>query len=117
MTDSPASTPVIRGYQPSDQPGFEALVQSVHAEYELVHDPRLDRDLVCPEDHYARILVLVADGSVMGTAALTRSREDGCVAVVLDTMEEQKAAQRMYERAGFDLVRTGNGVRFYRLTL
>lgn len=150
MAGNPTEGLVIRTYQPSDQPGFEALVRDVHDEFGLGYDRRLDADLSCPEDHYRHVFVLAKGDRVCGTAALrapdagvvtlkrmyvTRSlrgggwggrlletcllvaRQDGCTAVTLDTMERQGAAQRMYESAGFQMIRRARGVRFYRLSL
>src|SRR5690606_6670892 len=71
MVENLSEELTIRAYQPSDQPGFEALVRDVHGEFGLRYDRRLDADLTRPEEHYSHIFVLVEGERICGTAALT----------------------------------------------
>jgi len=61
----------LTGYSPQDRPGLAALVTDVLREHGDAFDPVLDVDLAAPEQHYRRIWVLKAEGTVVGSVAIT----------------------------------------------
>lgn len=63
-------------YAPKDQLGFANLVMDVHAEFGFAYDPDLDADLDDPEAHYRFILLVKTQDTVVGSAALTKPRDE-----------------------------------------
>jgi putative acetyltransferase len=65
------STAELAAYSPGDQEGFASLVNDTHAEYGFSYHPVLDKDLADPVASYSHVWVLISEGSVVGSVALT----------------------------------------------
>jgi len=65
------STAELAAYSPGDQEGFASLVNDTHAEYGFSYHPVLEKDLADPVAFYSHVWVLISEGSVVGSVALT----------------------------------------------
>jgi len=100
----------LTGYSPQDRPGLAALVTDVLREYGDTSDPVLDVDLAAPEQHYRHIWVLKAEGTVVGSVAITPP-EDGTTTLKRMYLRPEQRGQgwgrRLLEAALHEAQRVG----------